>query len=197
MIVAAALPLVAEYGAAVTTSQIARAAGIGEATIFRVFADKDEVLDACIAEATRSDHVIRELASISLDQPLAARLTDAVDALHGHLNRMGAVAGALYTSGHRRRPDQPRPRPTDRDASITATRDAVAELIEPDRDTLRFPPHQVASAFLGLLFTQARQPIDPASTLTAGDLVDIVLFGTTRPDVSKEDQSNLPKGGHG
>jgi hypothetical protein len=26
--------------------------------------------------------------------------------------------------------------------------------------------------------------------------VDIVLFGTTRPDVSKEDRSNLPKGGH-
>ena len=52
MIVAAALPLVAEYGAAVTTSQIARAAGIGEATIFRAFKDKDEVLDACVAEAS-------------------------------------------------------------------------------------------------------------------------------------------------
>ena len=59
MIVAAALPLVAEHGAAVTTSQIARAAGIGEATIFRVFADKDEVLDECMAEAVRTDHVVR------------------------------------------------------------------------------------------------------------------------------------------
>src|SRR5689334_10573632 len=99
MIVAAALPLVAEAGAAVTTSQIARAAGIGEATIFRVFADKDEVLDACMAEATRTDHVLRELRSIPLDQPLPDRLAEAVDALRAYLHRMGAVAGALHSSG--------------------------------------------------------------------------------------------------
>ena len=59
MIVAAALPLVAEYGAAVTTSQVASAAGIGEATIFRAFADKEELLDACMIEAMRPDHAVR------------------------------------------------------------------------------------------------------------------------------------------
>ena len=58
MIVAAALPLVAEYGAKVTTSQVARAAGIGEATIFRVFADKEELLDAVLAEALQHEHAI-------------------------------------------------------------------------------------------------------------------------------------------
>jgi AcrR family transcriptional regulator len=50
-IVQAALPLIAELGAAVTTAKIARAAGIGEATIFRVFDDKDAVLQACVAAA--------------------------------------------------------------------------------------------------------------------------------------------------
>src|SRR3954468_19660976 len=95
MIIAAALPLVAEYGTAVTTSKIARAAGIGEATVFRVFADKDELLDACMVEAMRSDRVVTELASIPLDQPLADRLAEAADALGAHLARMGAVAGAL------------------------------------------------------------------------------------------------------
>ena len=77
MIVAAALPLVAEYGTAVTTSQIAKAAGIGEATIFRVFADKEELLDACMNEALRPDHAVEQIASIPLDQPLADRLADA------------------------------------------------------------------------------------------------------------------------
>ena len=43
MIVAATLPLLLEHGELVTTRQIAEAAGIAEGTIFRVFADKDEL----------------------------------------------------------------------------------------------------------------------------------------------------------
>ncbi|MFF7259623.1 TetR/AcrR family transcriptional regulator [Streptomyces sp. NPDC008159] len=51
MIIQTTIPLIAEYGAAVTTAKVARAAGIGEGTIFRVFADRDELLQACLAEA--------------------------------------------------------------------------------------------------------------------------------------------------
>src|SRR6185369_6484307 len=102
MIIHAALPLVAEYGTAVTTAQVARAAGIGEATIFRVFADKEELMHACIAEATDPNHVVRELASISLEDPLPDRLIEAADALRAHLARLGAVLGSLHASGHGR-----------------------------------------------------------------------------------------------
>jgi AcrR family transcriptional regulator len=102
MVVRAALPLVAEYGSKVTTAQIARAAGIGEATIFRVFPDKEALLDACIAETLDATHVLRELGSISLDQPVAARLAEAGAAMRAHLDRMGAVVGALHASGHHR-----------------------------------------------------------------------------------------------
>jgi AcrR family transcriptional regulator len=175
MIVAAALPLVAERGAAVTTSQIARAAGIGEATIFRAFTDKDEVLDACMAEAVRADHVLRELASISLDQPLTERLVEAMDALRGHLARMGAVAGALYSSGHRRPRDAPEP--GSREHSMATIGDGVVELLEPDRAELRFPPEKIAAALLGLLFSlssRAGEGVD----FTAAELVDILLHGT-------------------
>ncbi|WP_322973104.1 TetR/AcrR family transcriptional regulator [Streptantibioticus cattleyicolor] len=101
MIVAAALPLIAEYGAAVTTARIARAAGIGEATVFRVFKDKDDVLDACLATATDPAHVLRELAAIPLDEPLADRLVQAAEAMWAHLARLGAVVGTLHASGHR------------------------------------------------------------------------------------------------
>lgn len=60
MIIQTAFPLIAEYGAAVTTAKIARAAGIGEGTIFRVFANKDELLHACMAEALSPEHAVRE-----------------------------------------------------------------------------------------------------------------------------------------
>lgn len=210
MIVAAALPLVAEYGAAVTTAQIARAAGIGEATIFRAFKDKEEVLAACTAEAMNPSHVLRELASISLDQPLADRLTEAAEAMRAHLTRMGAVAGALHASGHRPertpaaqptggRPTGGRPttaRPTDgrtstsdkphdgsdrpadsRETSMRATRDALTELVEPDRATLRLPPERVASIFLGMLFTQLHFGAEGAD-VDPVEFVDVLLHGT-------------------
>jgi AcrR family transcriptional regulator len=180
MIVAAALPLVIEYGATVTTSQIARSAGIGEATIFRAFTDKEELLGACMAEAVRSDHAIAEISSVPLDQPLATRLTDAAEALHAYLTRMGAMAGALYASGQLRRPrpdeDQAeRPAPSSREESLTAIRTAVADLFEPDEDPLRLPVEDAASVFLGLLFSRRRT--DETDGLSAERLVDVFLHG--------------------
>ncbi|GGL04023.1 TetR family transcriptional regulator [Sphaerisporangium melleum] len=177
MIVAAALPLVAEQGAAVTTSQIARAAGIGEGTIFRVFADKDELLDACMAEAMNPGHVLRELASISLDDPLDARLVQAAEALRAHTDRIGTVIGALHASGHRRpRGNGDRPAPDGRRASMDATLDAVRELIEPDRAALRPSPETLASVFLGMVSNryhlvagESRTPLE--------EIVDILLHG--------------------
>ncbi|TDC93380.1 TetR/AcrR family transcriptional regulator, partial [Nonomuraea deserti] len=103
MIVKAALPLVVEYGTSVTTAQVARAAGIGEGTVFRAFGDKDALLAACMAEAQRPDDTLAHVASISLELSLAERLVEASEALRGYLARMGAVAGALAASGGLRR----------------------------------------------------------------------------------------------
>ena len=175
MIIKTALPLIGEYGAAVTTSKIASAAGIGEATIFRVFADKEELLDACMAEALCPDHAIRELASIPLDQPLADRLTDAVEALQAHGARMGAVAGALHASGRLRRGAPGTAPGLSREASMASIAGAVADLLEPDKDGLRLPAEQIASVFLGLLLARARGDGEPR--LAVRDLVQVFLHG--------------------
>lgn len=175
MIVMAALPLVAEYGAAVTTAQIAKAAGIGEATVFRAFTDKDELLDACVAEALRSDHVLEQLASVPLDQPLTERLAEAADAMRAHMTRIGSVLGALHASGRRSRGPQPRELP-DRATSFRATREALTELFEPDRDRLRLPPERLAALFLSLMFAGARGAAgDPESSIT--EVVDVFVHG--------------------
>lgn len=207
MIVAAALPLVAEYGTAVTTSQIAKAAGIGEATIFRVFADKEELLDACMNEALRPDHAVEQIASIPLDQPLAARLTEAIEALGAHLERIGTIANALMAGGHRGRRDPTAPAPhsgetgargpggapTDpRAASMAMIRDAVADLFEPEKDSLRLSVEQTAAVFVGLMFTRSLlggarsdepDPTDQAAAasawgaLTPAQVVEVFLHG--------------------
>ncbi|MEU4302271.1 TetR/AcrR family transcriptional regulator [Kitasatospora aureofaciens] len=179
VIVAAALPLVVEYGAAVTTAKIARAAGIGEGTIFRVFADKDALLAACLAEALRPDDAVAHLAAIELDQPLADRLTEAADVLSGHLARVGAVIGALAGAGRPERAERPAPaearRSADREAGLAAPRAALAALFEPDRDRLRLAPERLAGTFQLLLMSTGRAGMpDPLST---GELVDLFLHG--------------------
>jgi len=179
MIIRTALPLIAEHGTAVTTAQIARAAGIGEATVFRAFADKDELLDACVVEALRTDHVLSEIAAIPLDQPLPARLTEAANAMDAYLGRMGAVIGALHATGRagrgRHGGGETADATLDRDASQRQTVEAVAELFEPERKELRLAPDQLAAMFLGMLFARSRPPADPSPTLD--EFLDVFLHG--------------------
>ncbi|MER5573352.1 TetR/AcrR family transcriptional regulator [Streptomyces massasporeus] len=172
MIIQTAIPLIAEYGATVTTAKIARAAGIGEGTIFRVFADKDELLQACVAKALSPEHAVRELDAIDVSQPLPDRLAEAAEALQAHLSRMGAILGSL---GHGGGKHPGTVRGAGRAESTTRIRAALVELLEPDRAALRRPPEQIAALFFGLLFTQPRTEEEP--DLTPRELADIFLHG--------------------
>lgn len=172
MIIQTAIPLIAEYGATVTTAKIARAAGIGEGTIFRVFADKDELLQACVAKALSPEHAVRELDAIDVSQPLPDRLAEAAEALQAHLSRMGAILGSL---GHGGGKHPGTVRGAGRAESTTRIRAALVELLEPDRAALRRPPEQIAALFFGLLFTQPRTEDEP--DLTPRELVELFLHG--------------------
>lgn len=200
MIVRAALPLLATHGASFTTAQVARAAGIGEATVFRAFPDKDALLEAAIAEALRPDTVLAELAAVELDQPLADRLTAAATALRAHLERLGAVLAAAHAAGRpgrSRRAARPQPmrrpqdagpgpdesspgaRPEDaragRDESTAAVRAAVAALLAPEQDRLRMPADRLAALFLAVLLP-GRDPLSDDPPAPA-ELVDLFLHG--------------------
>ncbi|MGX1274497.1 TetR/AcrR family transcriptional regulator [Streptomyces phaeoluteigriseus] len=172
MIIRTAIPLIAEYGTAVTTAKIARAAGIGEGTIFRVFADKDELLQACVAEALSPEHAVRELDAIDVSQPLPDRLAEAAEALQAHMSRMGAILGAL---GHRGGKHPGTVRGAGRDESTARIRAALAELLEPEKAALRRPPEQIAALFFGLLFVQPRTDDEP--DLSPQELVEVFLHG--------------------
>ncbi|MGP3974780.1 TetR/AcrR family transcriptional regulator [Streptomyces sp. 8N114] len=180
MIVSAALPLVVEYGPLVTTAKIARAAGIGEGTIFRVFTDKEALLAACLEEALRPDDTVAHLEGISLDQPLPARLTEAAEVMRGYMNRIGDVAGALASLGKATRPPDPDAADMEeahqqREAGLTAPRAALAALLEPEREALRLAPERLADVFQLMLMSAGRSgapgPLDDA------ELVDLFLHG--------------------
>lgn len=184
MIIHVTLPLVAEHGAAVTTNQIAAAAGIGEATIFRVFSDKQELIDACVAEALRPDAVLDVIRSIPLERPLPARLHEAATALEAHLDRMSRVMGAMHASGHgeRHRPARsgtgPRAAGPSRADSMAETRAAVAELFAPEEEHLRLPREQLAAVLLDVLFARRRRPsAEGEEPLCLASLIQLFLHG--------------------
>ncbi len=178
MIVQSVLPLLVEHGAGVTSAQIARAAGIGEGTVFRVFKDKDELFATCFAEALKPDQVLDAIAVIDLDQPLDERLIEAAGALSAHLQRMGALMAAMHGTGgrleHRHGPDG---RGDRRKESMSAMRDAMVELFEPEKDRLRLPAAQSAALFLSLLFSGRIRFGETGDEPTTMELVDVFLNG--------------------
>src|SRR5215213_6628298 len=69
-IVEATIPLLVEHGESVTTRQIADAAGIAEGTIFRVFPDKDALIDAAVDAALDPGPFEEALEAIDPARPL-------------------------------------------------------------------------------------------------------------------------------
>lgn len=63
-IIEAALPLLAEHGTQVTTSQVATAASIAEGTVFRVFRDKQDLIDQCVRQALRPEEGLAAVSAV-------------------------------------------------------------------------------------------------------------------------------------
>ncbi|MEZ5144808.1 MAG: helix-turn-helix domain-containing protein [Acidimicrobiales bacterium] len=169
-IVAATLPLLREHGTALTTRQIARAAGIAEGTIFRVFHDKDELLGAAVEAAMDPAPTAAAIRGVDLGLPLEARLAAAVGILQ---RRVADLWQVMNAAGVRVPPgDQAARRRRDAPDLL-----AVAALVEPDRQRIDRDPLDAAIALRSLTFACTHPALVVGEPSTPAEIVALLLDG--------------------
>jgi AcrR family transcriptional regulator len=180
-IIAATLPLLRNYGAAVTTAQIAMAAGIAEGTLFRVFPDKESLISAAIATAFDPEPAERELDGIDPALALRDQLIAAVEILQrrvGGIWQLLAMLGMTSPQAHKAMPEPPAPKPPHR----------LIAMFDAHRDELRCPPDQAARMLRIMTFAGTHPRIAEGTPLTAAEIVAVVLDGIrVRPDLDSLD----------
>ena len=184
-IVSATLPLLLEHGPAVTTRMIAVAAGIAEGTIFRVFPDKDSLIQAVVDKAFDQAPTDAALAEIDLELPFEERLTIAVtivQARFANIWRLIANVGADKVPSDRRRPPPDIP--------------GLIALFEPEADHLRHPPTEAARMLRAMTLACSHPALILDQPMSAADIVSLMLDGIRRrpsPEPSREPPKNSPK----
>jgi AcrR family transcriptional regulator len=164
-IIAAVLPLLIEHGAAVTTRQIATAAGVSEGTIFNVFEDKDELLAAALEVAI--DQAPFEAAISEIDPSVAfeQRLVLATELVQRRI--VGIWKLVTQIGPHQHEPADHQPLPDS---------PALAGLFGAEPTRLRVEPAD-AARLLRALTLALTHPLLTAEPRTAADIVDVFLHG--------------------
>jgi AcrR family transcriptional regulator len=174
-LIAATEPLLEQFGREVSTRQIAEAANVAEGTIFRAFPTKEALIDAVLNDVFDVQHTCDELAEIDLGGDVEERLVTAVGLLQARLQRVFALFHSMRLSPPiKQDPSSFRARQRTDNEQLNS---AIAALLEPDRDRLRFNPVEAANAVRTVTFALTHPIIGEDRFTEPERIVNLVLHG--------------------
>lgn len=177
----AVIPLLVDHGAAVTTAEMAAAAGIAEGTIFRVFPDKAALMHAAIAKTMDPEPIAAALAAIGASAPLQEQLTEAIRILAARYEKTTALIGMARSMPDHGKPSAEAHRiAKDAMAEVAA---ALTELLARHRNQLTVDPAQAAILLRGLVFTNTHQLLHADEVMTPEQLANVLLNGIAAPEI--------------
>jgi AcrR family transcriptional regulator len=174
-LVEATLPLLLEHGRAVTTKQIAQAAGVAEGTIFRAFPSKDELILAAVEQGLALEPFLADLAAIDPDQDLRGRLLDLAAQLQIRFRGIFTLMSAMGMVGPPRAHQH-------MEEGRRRAEEIMVGLVEPDAGLLTCSPGQLVHVLRMLTFSGTHPHISDGRILTPDQIVGVLLDGVLRKD---------------
>ncbi|WNM25983.1 helix-turn-helix domain-containing protein [Demequina capsici] len=171
----AAIPLILERGAEVTTREIAEAAGVAEGTIFRVFDDKDSLIDAAVLRVVDPASTLAVMGAIDPEAPLDVKVAQVVTLLHERVTRVVAFMTALGPRDHARQHGHPEAK-----GPLGEATGVVEALLAPHAHQLRVDPATAVDYLRILVFGTSMPFIRSSREITADELTDFILRGISR-----------------
>jgi AcrR family transcriptional regulator len=169
-IIDAVVPLLREFGEAVTCRHIAEAAGIAEGTIFRVFADKDELLLAAFDREVDLAPLEAAIRAIDAALPFEQRLIEATELVQRRVVDIWQLVSKLGPILHDRAK-----RPLDNSVALT-------EIFATEQDALAVDAAEAARMLRAFTFSLTH-PMLSAEPTPADEIVAVFLHGIVRQAV--------------